>query len=144
MAAAGTADELGRALCGAARAGNTTEAARLLDRGANLEAKNKVRRQSQSSPTCQSELLVSDGLTATRPVHTRGVAQWRLGGLALQRGRAQRYEERESCGRCVGVDRVIMCCRRGGQVLDPSLQARVMQLIRGALSCGHRRMATRF
>ena len=94
MAAAGTAEELGPALFEAAKAGNAAEVARLLDRGADMEAKNKVSRPLPSSPSCLGEPSVSAGLTATRLVHIRGVAPWWLERGALQRVRVRRSGER--------------------------------------------------
>ena len=99
----------------------------LLDHGANIEAKNDVSRSQQPFPTGQGEPLASDGLNATWPVHARGMTQWRL-EVGRCNGGWRSGMERELWS-IVGVGRVGMCCRlggRGGQVLDPSLQARGM------------------
>ena len=74
------------ALIGAAYYGHRDVVGLLLDRGADMEAKDNVSRPLPSSPACQGQSLASDGLNATRPVRSRGVAQWRLGFGALQWG----------------------------------------------------------
>ena len=114
MAAAGAAEELGLALCEASEAGNMTEVARLLDGGADVEAKDNVSRPLPSCPNLPGPIA----RLGRAHCHSAG-PQPRRGAMAAGRGRAAAGPGasvgRESCGGCVGVGRVSMCCRLVGR-----------------------------
>ena len=132
------------ALIAAADNGHHDVVGLLLDRGADMEAKDNVSRPLPSSPACQGQSLASDGLNATRPVHIHGVAQWRLGG-GHQSGAGRIGMERElwsMCGR--GLGEHVLQAGRAGRAGARSQFAGPCDVIESFfVCCGYRRLATR-